>query len=186
MPQESENTKEEEFNLMDEFLDWVEAILFSIFIAVTFFTFVLKPAQVDGPSMNPTLQNNDKILTSSLFYKPTNGDIVTLNSTKLNESIVKRVIATEGQTIDIDFTTGQVYVDDQMLTEPYISGYTFRDLGAFQYPVTVPEGCVFVMGDNRGNSTDSRSPYVGFVDTHDIWGKVVFRIYPFNTFGTIK
>lgn len=176
----------QEFNFTDEFLDWIEAILFSIFIAVTFFTYILKPAQVDGPSMTPTLLDSDKIFTSNLLYTPKQGDIVTIDAKKLDESIVKRVIAVEGQTINIDFDAGKVFVDDKELTEPYINDYTYLDLHAFQYPVTVPEGHVFVMGDNRNNSKDSRHPDVGFVDVKDIWGKVVFRIYPFDRFGMIK
>lgn len=175
----------EEINIFEEILDWIEAILFSVFIAVTFFTFILKPAEVDGPSMLPTLHDGDKILTSSMFYNPKAGDIVTLNCTALNESIVKRVIATEGQTVDIDFEAGKVYVDGEEQYEPFINDITTRDLGAFEYPVTVPENCVFVMGDNRNNSTDSRSPYVGFVNKEDIWGRAVFRVYPFDSFGKL-
>ena len=176
----------EKFNLFDEIVDWIEAILFSVFIATTIFTFILKPAQVDGESMLPTLQNKDKLITTNLMYTPKSGDIVTLDCDRLNESIVKRIIATEGQTVDIDFNAGKVFVDGKEQYEPYINDITTRDLGGMKYPVTVPEDCYFVMGDNRNNSTDSRSSLVGFVPRSEIWGKVIFRVYPFESFGKIN
>ena len=103
----------------------------------------------------------------------------------LEEPIVKRVIATEGQTVDIDFDTGEVSVDSKVLDEPYISTPTQRDEGV-SFPVTVPEGMAFVMGDNRMNSTDSRSEKIGMIDTRYILGKAVFRIYPFDRIGFIS
>ncbi len=114
---------------------------------------------------------------------PACGSVETLRTQKNQKTLVKRVIATEGQTIDIDTSAGTVKVDGVLLDEPYIYEATKEDEGYHQYPVTVPEGCVFVMGDNRLNSTDSRSSWLGFVKEEDILGKVVLRVFPFSSFG---
>ena len=104
---------------------------------------------------------------------------------EFGKPLIKRIIALEGQAVDIDFKTGVVTVDGQVLDEPYISTPTTVYEGV-DFPVTVPEGTVFVMGDNRQNSTDSRSEMVGFIDTRYILGKAIFRIFPFNTFGLLS
>lgn len=102
----------------------------------------------------------------------------------MKEPIIKRVIATEGQTVDIDFDAGIVYVDGVALDEPYTNDYTY-DREDFDEPVTVPENCIFVMGDNRNRSTDSRTEALGCVDTRYLLGKALFRITPFSKFGGI-
>lgn len=169
----------------EEFFDWVETIIFAFFTVILIFTFLLRIAVVSGESMLPTLQDKDRLIVSYLFYTPENGDIVIVDceDSILDKVIVKRVIATAGQTVDIDFEAGTVKVDGVVLEESYINNLTQLDEGAHEYPVTVPEGCVFVMGDNRMNSTDSRSPLVGFVPVDDILGKVVLRIFPFSSIG---
>lgn len=169
----------------EEFFDWVETIIFAFFTVILVFTFLLRIAVVSGESMLPTLQDKDRLIVSYLFYTPKNGDIVIVDceDSILDKVIVKRVIATAGQTVDIDFDAGTVKVDGAVLEESYINNLTQLDEGAHEYPVTVPEGCVFVMGDNRMNSTDSRSPLVGFVLVDDILGKVVLRIFPFSSIG---
>lgn len=169
----------------EEFFDWVETIIFAFFTVILVFTFLLRIAVVSGESMLPTLQDKDRLIVSYLFYTPKNGDIVIVDceDSILDKVIVKRVIATAGQTVDIDFDAGTVKVDGALLEESYINNLTQLDEGAHEYPVTVPEGCVFVMGDNRMNSTDSRSPLVGFVPVDDILGKVVLRIFPFSSIG---
>nr|MDE5741001.1 signal peptidase I [Oscillospiraceae bacterium] len=159
---------------------------------------IMRIANVDGESMLPTLVDGDRLIVSHIMYTPKAGDIVIVNSengnvygennqiTKvdgLGKVIVKRVIAVGGQTVDIDFNTGEVKVDGTVLTEDYIQDLTKQDEGGHRYPVTVPEGYVFVMGDNRMNSTDSRSTLVGFVDEEDILGKVVLRVFPFDSIG---
>ena len=171
---------------VEEIFDWIESIIFALFVVSLVFTFILRTAIVDGHSMNPTLINSDKLILTKLFYEPKPKDIIAINCKGLNEAIVKRVIATEGQEVNIDFEQGKVYVDGVEQFEPYIKEITKRDLKAFTYPVTVPKNCVFVMGDNRNNSRDSRDPAVGFVSKNDILGHAIFRVYPFKTFGTLK
>jgi signal peptidase I len=141
---------------------------------------------VDGTSIGPTLEDSDKIVISRLAGNYEYGDIVVLTKTAYSdESIVKRVIATGGQTIDIDFERGVVYVDGRALDEPYIAEKTSRSLD-FSGPVTVPEGCVFCMGDNRNRSTDSRRSVIGMIDKRCILGKVVLRLWPVTKLGTVR
>lgn len=190
--------KNKEVSAAEEYLDWVETIIFAFFVVILIFTFLLRIANVDGESMLPTLNDGDRLIVSHLFYTPEAGDIVIVNSENghiyganntietvdgLDKVIVKRVIALGGQQVKIDFNTGEVFVDGVVQDEPYIAELTKEDEGGHSYPVTVPDGYVFVMGDNRMNSTDSRSSLVGFVDEEDILGKVVLRIFPFNEIG---
>lgn len=169
----------------EEVFEWVETIITAFFVVILIFTFLLRIAVVNGESMLPTLQDKDRLIVSYLFYTPKNGDIVIVNcdNPALDKVIVKRVIATAGQTVDIDFESGEVKVDGTVLKEDYIKDLTRLDEGGHNYPVTVPEGCIFVMGDNRMNSKDSRSPEVGFVPLDDVLGKVVLRIFPFTSIG---
>ncbi|MCC8042039.1 MAG: signal peptidase I [Oscillospiraceae bacterium] len=170
-----------------ELLEWVETIIFAFFAVILIFTFLLRQASVDGDSMNPTLRDGEKLIVNHLGYEAEAGDIVIIDcGDELGKAIVKRVIATEGQTVDIDFESGEVRVDGELLEEDYIAELTLTDEGGHSYPVTVPDGCVFVMGDNRNNSLDSRSSLISFVDEDDILGKVVFRIYPFEKIGTVE
>lgn len=169
-------------NIVDEVLDWIETLVLYCFIALLLLSFVFKLIAVDGQSMEPTLSNGQRLIATNLFYKPENGDIVIFNNpdAKLNKTLIKRVIATEGQTVSIDFDNGKVFVDGKELVEPYIKELTKERENFYQSEVTVPEGHVFVMGDNRNNSTDSRSSAVGMVPVDCIIGKAVLRIFPFN------
>ena len=137
-----------------EAYEWVQALVCSVLAVVVLFTFVIRLIGVDGHSMVPTLQDGDRllVLNSMLYNDYQYGDIVVLRKDSfMAEPIVKRVIATAGQTVDIDFANGVVYVDGEALDEPYINEPTYTDEGTV-FPLTVPEGSIFVMGDNRNRS----------------------------------
>ena len=166
--------------------DWLESLVTAIIACILIFLFLFRVVNVEGSSMVPTLHASEKIVISRLAGDYKYGDIVVLTKTAFDsESIVKRVIATEGQTIDIDFDNGTVTVDGKVLQEPYIAEKTRRQLD-FQGPVTVPEGCIFCMGDNRNQSTDSRRSVIGMIDTRCVLGRVVLRMWPLNRFGAVK
>ena len=167
--------------------DWVQCLIVALIICVVFFAFFVRIIDVVGTSMNPTLNNSDKMLVSGLFYKPKVGDVVVFKKDEYNpnKALVKRVIAVEGQEINIDFDRGIVYIDGQPIQEDYIAELT-KTKEDFIGPKTVPEGCVFVMGDNRNMSTDSRKTEIGMVDTRLILGKAYMVIYPLSEFKVIK
>ncbi len=180
-----ESAEERSVRTRMEVYDWVQCIVFALVACITVFVFFFRTIDVVGHSMEPTLQEGDKLIVTRLFYTPKYGDIVVLRKESFNEQpIVKRIIATEGQTVDIDFDEGIVYVDDQPLDEPYIAEKTTRPID-FDGKVTVPEGCVFVMGDNRNKSTDSRDAAIGMVDTRYIIGHEIIRLFPLNKFGFV-
>ena len=158
-----------------------------IFVTVLF-VFAIRLVGVVGDSMYPTLHEGDKLtLLSNFLYEPKVGDIVVLEAVGFqdDETIVKRVIADEGQTVDIDFETGDVRVDGVLLDEDYINERTYREEG-MEFPLTVPENCIFVMGDNRNASTDSRNPMIGCVDKRFVLGKALRVVLPFSRFGGIE
>ncbi|MGI5896157.1 MAG: signal peptidase I [Oscillospiraceae bacterium] len=174
------------YDVKRDIWEWVESIAISVTTLIFIFVFVFRIVGVDGRSMDKTLADGDRLIITSMFYTPAAGDIVVVNQpNEFGKPLIKRIIALEGQTVDIDFETGVVTVDGQVLDEPYISTPTTVYEGV-DFPVTVPEGTVFVMGDNRQSSTDSRSEMVGFIDTRYILGKAIFRIFPFNTFGLLS
>ena len=152
------------------------------------FLLVFRVIVVSGSSMYSTLVDGDYLLLlSNVFYhEPENGDIVVISKESFDNGkpIVKRVIATEGQTVDIDFAQGIVYVDGVALQEDYIHSLTTVDEGTV-FPLTVEEGCIFVLGDNRGVSLDSRNPNIGQIDTREVLGKAIFLMYPGTHFGQV-
>ncbi|MDR0904287.1 MAG: signal peptidase I [Ruminococcus sp.] len=182
----SENENQQDRGFAREIFEWLEAFLTALMLVIIVLIFLLRPAVVDGKSMEPTLHDGDRLIFTDIGFTPAQGDIVVVDSEGLGKFIVKRVIATAGQTLDIDFVTGKVTVDGTVLEENYILADTLRDEGGQTYPLVVPENSVFVMGDNRMNSTDSRDSRVGFINDNDIYGKVIFRIYPFTKMGTVN
>ena len=163
-----------------EAYEWVQALVCSVLVVVVLFTFGARLIGVDGHSMVPTLQHGDRmvVLNSMLYHDYKYGDVVVLRKdTFLSEPIVKRVIATAGQTVDIDFDSGTVYVDGAPLEEDYINELTFLEEGT-AFPLTVPEGHIFVMGDNRNHSSDSRDASLGTVDARYVIGRAVAVAFP--------
>ena len=169
--------------------EWVQSLVGSVLVVVAIFTFVIRMMGVDGHSMLNTLQHGDRLLVvnSMLYHDYKYGDIVILRKNGVfdDDPIVKRVIAVEGQTVDIDFTEGIVYVDGETLEEDYIREPTYVAEGT-EFPLTVPEGSIFVMGDNRNGSSDSRDYRLGTVDTRYVIGKAAFLIFPGPDYETEK
>ena len=169
--------------------EWVQSLVGSVLVGVAIFTFVIRMMGVDGHSMLNTLQHGDRLLVvnSMLYHDYKYGDIVILRKNGVfdDDPIVKRVIAVEGQTVDIDFAEGIVYVDGEALEEDYIREPTYTAEGT-EFPLTVPEGSIFVMGDNRNGSSDSRDYRLGTVDTRYVIGKAAFLIFPGPDYETEK
>ena len=167
--------------------EWVQSLVGSVLVVVAVFTFGIRMLGVDGHSMLNTLQHDDRLLVvNPIFYHDYKyGDIVILrkNGAFDNDPIVKRVIAVGGQTVDIDFDAGVVYVDGEALEEDYIREPTYTAEGT-EFPLTVPEGSIFVMGDNRNGSSDSRDYRLGTVDTRYVIGKAAFLIFPGPDYDT--
>ena len=185
--------------LLKEIYDYFELFIISACAVLLLFSFATRICRVDGPSMLNTLHDSEMLLVTDLFYTPERGDIVVFHQTgdqpsDLNEPIVKRVIATEGEWIDIKNVNGKLQVtvynsdyNNPIILDEYYARYD-DGVGYYKYdvfPVQVPQGCTFVMGDNRGNSLDSRSSSIGFVDNRRILGKVVCRLMPFDKFGKV-
>lgn len=188
-------------NRANELYLYIQTVLESIVTAFLILTFVFSISMVIGSSMEPTLLENDRVVIMRFLYKPSYGDIIAVWAEGLpnretgeqGEMIVKRVIGLEGDVIDIDKETGTVYRNGTALCEDYIKESINQDnFGNAEYPITVEENTVFVLGDNRNHSTDSRyvenditDYYVGCIDLRYIMGKAVFRIYPFDRIGAL-
>ena len=184
-------------NLTTGIFDWIRCIIIAVSIVVFCLTFVFRLVEVDGTSMLNTLENSDKVIVTNLFYTPQNNDIIVIShAAEYNKPIIKRVIATEGQTVRLDYEHDKLYVNGIALDEPYIkeNGPTINgnsgdegkylaenDDGSF----VVPENKLFVLGDNRQVSLDSRSPQIGLIDIKDVIGKAQFVVFPFNHFGNV-
>lgn len=174
-----------------EVFDYVETFCYAVAVMVLLFMFVFRYVTVDGSSMRDTLHDGDRLIISNMGYTPATGDIVVINRSSDAKPLIKRVIATGGQTVKIDFIEWKVWVDGALLEEDYIrredapmrtsvftEKYTVNGVCEF----TVDDGCVFAMGDNRNYSQDSR--YYGFFEYHEIVGRVVLRLAP--QFGAVE
>ena len=170
-----------------EAYDWIQSLISALLICVLVFVFVLRIMDVHGTSMFPTLNNGDKVLVSDLFYEPARGDIVVFKKDSYddNKALVKRVVAVAGDVVNIDFEKGVVYVNGEALEEDYIDVLTTTKID-FIGPQTVPDNCLFVMGDNRNAATDSRDKRIGMVDKRLVIGKVLLVVYPFESFGSVE
>ena len=169
--------------------DWFGTLLIAITVLLLVMTFFFRQITVKGNSMNDTLQDKDRLIVSSFMYTPQCGDIVVCSHGeigKLDEPIIKRVIAVEGQHLEIDYQNNTVKIDGEKLDETdYAKGITVRLPNSTQIPDVIPEGYVFVMGDNREGSLDSRSNEIGLIPVENIIGKAELRIYPFSSFGSV-
>lgn len=186
-------TEKKSFSLMKEIFQWIQSIVIAVIIALLIRSFIFEPVLVDGHSMDNTLSHGQRLIEYKLGYyysKPKRGDIIVLQYQKGNTNFlplpdsteidyIKRVIGIPGDEIDIK--DGKVYVNGNLSNEPYALGRT-ETLG-MKFPVKVPDNNVFVMGDNRENSSDSRR--IGFIEYSRIRGKAVFRMWPLNAMGSI-
>ena len=159
-------------------LEWYEALISAALVLVLIFSFFFRIIQVDGSSMVPTLVNGDKLIVWGAGYEPQRGDVVIVDSyTSYGKPLVKRVIAKGGDTVSIDYAAGTVAVNGEVLQEDYIAEPTYLGYDV-QFPYTVPEGTVFVMGDNRNRSADSRYASIGQIEESQVIGKVLCILFP--------
>ncbi|MBR3446790.1 MAG: signal peptidase I [Oscillospiraceae bacterium] len=193
-PEEKQTVSAEKENdgFFSDLMDIAESGFLTVFIIMMIFIYLIRRVTVDGGSMNPTLLHQDQIFIVTSVYEPKNGQIVVIDDKESGRFVdeaqqevsrssgagiilIKRLIAKGGQELSINFENGDVQVDGVTLDEPYIADPTTLDEYAFQYPFTVPEGYVFVMGDNRLNSMDSRSPQVALIPEDEIIGTALVR-----------
>ena len=179
--EEEKKKKKEKLGWQKNTVLYVHDLMYLLVIVMLTFLMVFRIIVVSGDSMKQTLLDGDYLLllSNTFYHEPEQGDIVVISKESFDNGtpIVKRVIATEGQTVDIDFALGVVYVDGEALEEDYINARTTVEEGN-RVPLTVAEGCIFVMGDNRGVSRDSRDPAIGQIDKREVLGKAIFLMYP--------
>lgn len=183
---ETDEEEMESDRLESTLYDWARSLVSAVVAVVLIFTFCVRMIGVSGGSMQNTLYTGDRvIMLNSMFCDYKQGDIVVVNAynATLHDTIIKRVVAVGGQTVDIDFNSGVVYVDGAALDEPYIKEPTYTT-GGTEFPLTLAEDEVFVMGDNRNGSTDSRSSMLGPVKEDYVQGKAIFLLIPGKTAET--
>jgi len=183
--------------IKSEILEWVFIVIISLIIVFVLRTFIIATSMVSGDSMLPSLHNNDYLFVRKIAYVPRRGDILIFRKNGDVKTLVKRVIGVAGDTIDIDRKSNKVVLNNKIMDENYINGVTYSyensnvsssrypNLSPLKFPVTVPDGKVFVLGDNRVDSVDSR--LIGFIDIKtEVKGKVSFRLWPFHGIGVVK
>lgn len=185
--EKSREARASSMSMVTSVFEWIQPLLVALICVTMLLTFVFRQITVSGSSMYDTLEDGDRLIITNLFYEPEVGDIVVIShGQNYSSPLIKRVIALEGQTLSIDFETGDVVVDGVLLDEKYITGTTIEDrTSPLEVPSVIPEGYVYVMGDNREHSSDSRNTNIGLIKKSDIVGKAQFRIYPFSSFGSI-
>ena len=186
-PETAEEKAEKEVSARVDLYEWIQSLMTALVICMAVFIFCVRTIDVRGSSMFPTLHDGDQMLVSNLLYKPKAGDVVVFKTDNYDpdRALVKRVIATEGEEISIDFDRGIVYINGLPVEEDYIAELTKTKLD-FIGPQTVPEGCMFVMGDNRNASTDSRKKEIGMVDSRMLLGRAYYVLFPLSDMGWIK
>ena len=162
------------------FFECFESTIIALVSSFLILTFIVRSVSVSGTSMLDTLKDGDRLIVTNLFYTPSNGDVVVISHGQhYDKPIIKRIIATGGQTLSINFNSGDVFVDGEKIYEPYIKNITTKP-GDTEIPKIIPKGYIFVMGDNRDDSHDSRYYDVGLIDEVNILGKAEFIVSPFN------
>lgn len=179
----------------NEVYEWIDCAVVTVAVLLLVFTFLFRQVRISGTSMQPTLQNGERVIVSDLLYSPEYGDIVVIsNEVYDNTPIIKRVIATEGEWVDI--RDGKVFVGKSKESMKSVGSEFIGDTeteatvgggfyGEWEYPMQIPDGKVFVLGDNRAVSLDSRTTAVGLIDRRQILGKALYRVYPFDSFGSV-
>ncbi len=183
MNETKQAVQKEKATAIESVYDFVEVAVFALVMVAVLFAFFIRIVGVDGTSMLDTLQHGDRLLLTKAFYTPERGDIIVVNRDN-NTPVIKRVIAVEGDRVRIDPLKACVVLNGEELNEEsYIHYPTYPE--GLNEEVVIPEGCVFVLGDHRNNSHDSRKPDLRFISREDIVGKAVFRFYPLDTIGGI-
>jgi signal peptidase I len=160
---------------------WVNVLILSFAVLSILFSVFIRIISISGTSMQPTLDDGDVVIYYNLEYSPEIGDIVIIKTGKDDSSIiVKRIIALAGQSVTVDYDKKTVFVDGKVVSEPYVTEMFKSEKNEIDYPYTVPEGHVFVLGDNRTDSVDSRNKNIQAIPECDIMGRVMFKVYPFS------
>ena len=188
--EQSMGTPQKQSKTVRTILEWAEEVIIAVVLIAVVFTFGCRVVTVTGTSMVPNFHEGDRVLVVNDIGGVKQGDVVVIVNV-LQEPIIKRVIATEGQTVDFDYESGAVLVDGQVVDETQfglengITGEPFSSFEVLEFPQTVPEGCVFVLGENRAVSEDSRYQDVGMIDERNILGKAVIHLFPFQNLGFV-